>query len=511
MNGLGRFYIIFAIGVWGIGCSNMEGSLQEAIELELEEKEGLGFKVVGFEGKTVMMEVELDFERVGVGVYLDQVSRLEEILKGRGFEGISYELIKTKNGGLSFGEEWGKEGGEESGAKKEEEGGRKGLELLRRKRGRINYDFVRLRGGVGRQSDIRTYLFKGTVVEVLRESVGKEKIGMAWDYWYEVKTADDKKGWVYGKYISETEEEKISSSLQNNAIYMKLIREKKELMGGMEGMNKGIKIGERDIVIRSKEGEESNISFHLRGNKVEWLDLGLEEVGSEKREENREENRKRIVEKEVMEKDRRAIKKRKKKRKKLTEDELLDDFLFGGVGNIQREFVGLRFGRFGREEGNRQYTLEMKASPYLRNYLSQSEYRMLEGVIKLAYHRLIAKDYDWKKVGVIFEEEVDVNREILDIEVLGVDFERKKGRVMVRKLRFENGEAIEVMRVEEEVSFKEGFNKGGVEFGVLDEGRLGRGYEEVMKTLPIFKSELRREVVGFGNNLVDYMLSKKYL
>jgi hypothetical protein len=66
----------------------------------------------------------------------------------------------------------------------------------------LNIDKVRIRENPNLEAKIFDLLNKGDAVDVLDRSSLKVKIDNLEDWWYRVKTADGRTGWVYGAYLT---------------------------------------------------------------------------------------------------------------------------------------------------------------------------------------------------------------------------------------------------------------------------------------------------------------------
>lgn len=285
-------------------CNDTENSIQTQIDENNQHKDTLAFKIIDYDSrkKQATLQIQCDFNQVDSETYLNQLNQIEQVLYDKGIHDLSYQ-IKNKPGSSNYDFnnkrltnndlednfiernyddlsnndilDENNSDTELSQSRNSSIYNSEPQNLLPNGKGEINFNYVRLREKPSTSSKINTYLFKGTVVKLKNKTNSPENIVNKSDYWYAVETSDKKKGWIFGKYVSKTDDNKISSSFQNNKIYNDFLNKKKLLVNrnfqaNIDHSKRNVDIEGKRLILKLKNEKKLVVPFHVAGTDIQW-------------------------------------------------------------------------------------------------------------------------------------------------------------------------------------------------------------------------------------------------
>lgn len=546
-------------------CSDPENSLRVKLNKSINSTNEIGqpiqFKIVKYNPKTnhAELRIQCDFDQIDSETYLNELSKVENLLNREGVRNLSYQIVNRPGSDLpnyynkisypsyqqkkplfknnSPFENWTRKlNDSEFFSKAKQIPILKPKNILKRKRGKVNYNYVRLREKPTLASPIITYLFEGTVVKAKEKSKNQQTIAGDTDYWYLLETRDNKKGWLFGTYLSETKERNISSSLQNNLIYRDFLQKKrvlipKEYRKSLTLSSKNVKIMSHNLALKINPNKILYLPFNVINEKVRWKlnKINLKNTQPILKEKYRREYPKNYISEEDSRNyyrpgpedfnlisdskynDYSDYNRRNYNRPKPSLEDIEPDYLNNYVvpfhDKKEKLSVKKTFSQPKREiiRSAKNYNLRFNISPYTKNQLGNRDLVRANAVLKIIEARLISHDYN---KSIRFHQIFNAFYDTVEIALLNIDFKEKKATFSVQRIEpdhVRNGHR-EIARDIWEIDFTK---LGNIKLNYDKLGDLY--YSEILLSLSRSGTDYKNDIIGLANYAVDLLVKQKYI
>ncbi len=473
-----KYIAILIIVITIISCTDKENSVKSSLNNKIEYANNidipLKFKLVYYypQSKSAKILIECDFNKIDSSDYLNQLTKIENILNKEGIVQVKYNIVNKSEDNYQI---------EDKLISKN-----KLYNTVLKNNAIINHDFVRLRLEPNRQSNIISYLFDGTVVKIIDNDNKSKMLAGKKNYWYLIKTKDHKQGWVFGEYLSETNMRLISSSFKNNKIYDDFLKKKKLLVPiGYNKLRDSVKIHSNNIVLNTKNKNSFQIPFQIVDDKVRWKisDSRLLPVKTNS-----------FIKKNNAKLKQNIINKKKYIPHKLIPVVVIDEAYVKPYNKTKNKPINKQ---------DKNYNLKIDISPYFKSQANKATLSRIKAVMKIVEARLILKDY---KKDISFYSKFNPINDTVKITIKNIDFDNKKTSVYIKRIDKELQKDIakdiwlidfnDISKLKQNLNFKE-----------MSEPY----YIEILVALSHIRSDKRKGVIGLANYIVDKLTKQKYL
>ncbi len=520
-----------------ISCSDPGQSLQVKIDKDLQLTNSLNsfvqFKVANLDqnNKKATIQVDCDFNRVDSDTYLSQLGKVEQILNKQGIKGISYQIINkpvlsptksidennivTHSDIDSLGKfpknliHKDKYNTIQKNPEQKDNNQIKSNPL--NNRAEINYDYVKLRNKPTVKSKLITYLFRGTVVKIIRKTKVQFQINNVSNYWYYITTQDRKQGWIFGEYLNFTTQKTISSSFQHNLIYRDFIKNKKNLVKKqyqkyLSNPIKNINIQQDIIHVGVNDNNELQIPFQIADNSIKW---NKKSIRVQKRQNSHVYNNHNdfLNGEPIQSLEQRKLAYQPQNRYKKYDDR--SKF----IDNSSAKNDTIDSAKYYKKDlytrksviPVKDYNLTVNLSPYIKKVLPKHDLYIAEAIIKVFEARLFSHDYEDK---VKFHYNFSIFYDTINISLLDIDLVKKLATFEVSRITPDpSGDGPkELVRDRWVIDFTT-LNNTSMNFDKLGDIY----YSDVLYYLTRSGTIRKELIIGMTNYLIDLLLKQKYL